>query len=452
MAGKVILLLFFVASCAYGIEDETTGSFLNPLDVRSLPSNDDVPPFSTDLVSYSDAEPKSIATIAVGICTVYEFASSKNVTHEDVANFILQRTPLRFRSKLYDEFINGGTTFVARLANVGCSMYKIKNIISKMWPFNRIHKMAIETVSKGPFAGLKNSEEFEVMHDAIEYIDKHRGEAKLKLIPETMCYVRNMSFNRGVRKEDIIREVEKRMPDAFKKSFIDKVFRFGVKGVARLADVACKVLPVHVEMDVKNLPAPEENNYELMAVDDFDNDVSFYGEDDVQPAGFPLVFGSIAFCELTHELKNRGVNRQKIVDFINRKIPKPFRKALIEKLTKEGVSALAVAANVGCRIVPGHISEEVDVVPALSVRSLGASKEMFCNLLKMGSKMGATKAGISQYIRNKFPTGWRQHLIGRLVEKGIIAVIEISHKLCFSPSEPTPVPQIEDASPGFMFQ
>lgn len=56
--------------------------------------------------------------------------------------------------------------------------------------------------------------------------------------------------------------------------------------------------------------------------------------------------------------------------------------------------------------------------------------QMFCELYKYSTekKYGPTK--LKSVIMNKFPNKWHNHLIGRLVYRGILALVDTSAKLC----------------------
>ena len=171
-------------------------------------------------------EKKLVASsVLVGVCAVYDIATKANVTHEEVAEFILKKTPQKYRSALYEEFVKGGTTFLARIAKVGCSMVKVRSLLTSLSPFHRLIHV-LKTVSK-PFGGLVHSEDFKLLHDYIEYIDNHREDKGMMVVADTMCFVRQAARDRRITKQAVIAEVEKKMPAALRKSLVDKIFRFG---------------------------------------------------------------------------------------------------------------------------------------------------------------------------------------------------------------------------------
>lgn len=350
---KTVLLLcaLVVAVVTAEEEHETAFPVLNPLDVRSLPN-----PVEGGVEAVPALNP---FIVGVTICQVREIVLEANITHEQVAEFILKETPTRFRSKLYEEFVRGGSTLVAKLADLGCSITKVRSILTHMWPFGRLSNI-LRTLSK-PFAGLGLTHEYEMIDDAIKYIEGHQGEKGLMLIPDTMCYVRRMANQRGVSKEQVIAEVESKMPDPLKKSLVDRILRYGVRGVARLADVGCKVLPVHVEIDVKNAVVPSNHFDSLDYVPEVPDIFNFALVTDVQPARLPVMFAASAFCKLLDELRSHGVTREKIIETINKVMPRPMRNHMIEKLTREGVNSLVNTARLGCKVMPRlRIAEEFD--------------------------------------------------------------------------------------------
>ena len=201
-----------------------------------------------------------------------------------------------------------------------------------------------------------------------------------------------------------------------------------MNSVANVADVACKTLPVHVEVDVSSIEVTEETAVANVVT----------ASADVQPAAFPFVpffVGSRAFCELHRQLQQRAVTHEKVIATINRVIPRPLRQPMIERLTRDGIEKLAVAARVGCTLVPRLMKEEVfdnEIVTASLETDVSDLKEKFCNLLYKGNQRGVTKSDVSQFIRTVFPEGWRKNMLGKLFEKGLQAVVVVAHRMCFA--------------------
>lgn len=63
---------------------------------------------------------------------------------------------------------------------------------------------------------------------------------------------------------------------------------------------------------------------------------------------------------------------------------------------------------------------------------LGLSRlgTLFCELYQYVAKRGTGPKRIKQYIEEKFPKEWHNHLIGKLFYDGLFSIIDISAKLC----------------------
>lgn len=59
----------------------------------------------------------------------------------------------------------------------------------------------------------------------------------------------------------------------------------------------------------------------------------------------------------------------------------------------------------------------------------------FCVLYKYSAEHGNGPSEIKRFIERKFPKKWHNFLFGKLVYKGIIAIVEISADLCGVPRQ-----------------
>jgi len=446
---KIVLLLCFVAT-AYGqVSDDPSVVALNPLDVRTVRES------QLEVLKISDEiavkDPKSVPVVVVGICMVYEFAKEANVTHEQVAEFILEKTPVKYRSRLYDEFIRGGTDFVAKLAKVGCTFTKIKNLVLKLWPSGHHHQI-LQTLAK-PFAGLVNSEEVEIVNDAIEYIETHRGEKNLQLIPETFCFVHNNSYGRGVTKEGIIEEVEKKMPVALRKKLIEHILRGTVDGVARIAEVGCKVLPLHVEYDASDVDDSED-----LEVLQTSHEVVVKNEKAV-----PAVL--VGICMVYEFATEANVTHEQVADFILKHTPAKIRTRLYEEFIEGGTEFVARLANVGCTLLKiknlveklwpfGHHHLNLQtlakpfagLVTSIDVKimheaieyisdhrgdkNLNMIPQTFCYVQESSSDRYVTKQEIIAQVEKRMPGSLRKTLVDHILIHGLDGVAKLADVGC----------------------
>lgn len=86
--------------------------------------------------------------------------------------------------------------------------------------------------------------------------------------------------------------------------------------------------------------------------------------------------------------------------------------------------------------------KQVEVTPkAISYGGLGARRrrallsanivgQAFCSLYKFSTKRGTGPTRIKSFIAAKFPSKWHNHLFGKLAYKGILAIVDVSAKLC----------------------